>query len=446
MRVIIAGAGEVGGHAADVLSNAGHIVTLIDIDAEKLRAVGDRLDIRTLHGSCTHFSVLREAGAERTDLMIAATRIDEINLLSASVSKAAGVKKTIVRVHHTANFALKDTTYARQIGIDELICPEHLTSLAIAQTVRNPGSIAIEEFAGGQLLMQRFPVSKGAIAATRRLADLALPPGTRVATVDSDEAASLASASTVLQEGDFVTLVGEPGAFEAAVKLFARGKEKRSNIVVMGETSTAVWLCRALKSRVFSVRLFVDRRERATQLCEKLSHVTVIEADPTDADTIAEEHLERVDSFIAVTDDDERNVLACAQAKRVGAEQTIAIVQRGKYLHLLRHVGIDYAFSPRTDAVKAVLRLIDTGPIRSLATFAQDIAEVYQITPDPEAKVIGRDLRNIRMPADSMIAAIRRGDQVFVPGADAQVRAGDMVLVIGPRGAADELTDLFVNA
>ena len=446
MRVIIAGAGEVGGHAADVLSNAGHNVTLLDIDAEKLRAVGDRLDIRTLHGSCTHFSVLQEAGADRTDLMIAATRIDEINLLSASVAKAAGVKKTIVRVHHTANFALKDTTYARRIGIDELICPEHLTSLAIAQTVRNPGQIAIEEFAQGRLLMQRIPVVKGASSAGRKLADLTLPSGSRVATVDREESASLASASTVLREGDFVTLIGEPGAFEAAVKLFARGKEKRSNIVVMGETSTAVWLCRALKSRVFSVRLFVDRHERATQLCEKLSHVTVIEADPSDADTIAEEHLDRVDSFIAVTDDDERNILACAQAKRVGAEQTIAVVQRGKYLHLLGHVGIDHAFSPRTDAVNTVLRLIDTGPIRSLATFAQDIAEVYQITPDPDAKVIGRDLRNIRMPADSMIVAIRRGDQVFVPGADAQVRAGDMVLVIGPRGVADELTDLFVNA
>jgi len=181
MRVIIAGAGEVGGHAAEVLSDAGHNVTVVDLDAVRLQSLNDTLDVRTLVGHCAHFDVLQEAGADRCDLMLAATQIDEINMLAASMAKASGTKKTIVRVHHTANFSLRGTSYASQLGIDELICPEYLCSLAIARAVRNPGSIALEEFARGQLMMQRVDVQRAAPAVGRTLAELVMPVGVRVA-------------------------------------------------------------------------------------------------------------------------------------------------------------------------------------------------------------------------------------------------------------------------
>ena len=164
MNVIIAGAGEVGAHAAEALSLAGHGVTVIDLNANKLSELGERLDVRTLTGHCAHLDVLLEAGCDRCGLLVAATQSDEINLLTASLAKVAGVKKTIVRVHHTANFSLRGTRYAEQLGIDELLCPEYLTSLAIARAIRNPGSIALEEFSRGRLLMQRFQVS-GKVAA-----------------------------------------------------------------------------------------------------------------------------------------------------------------------------------------------------------------------------------------------------------------------------------------
>ena len=445
MNVIIAGAGEVGGHAAEVLSAAGHSVTVIDVSAERLRSLDDTLDVRTLVGHCAHFGVLHEAGVERCDLMIATTQVDEINLLAAALAKAAGTRKTIVRVHHTANFALRGMPYAEQLGIDELICPEHLTSLAIARTFRNPGFIALEEFGRGKLLMQRFAVADGAPAVGKKLSEVSLPTNTRVATVESSAGYAIAHADTAVVTGDFVTLIGASGAFESARKLFSKGKEKRQNIAIMGETTTAVWLCRAFKSKIFGVRLFVEGRERAEELSEKLTYVTVIEADPTDAATFTDEHIEKTDAFIAVTDDDERNILACAQAKALGVPCSVAVVQRTKYLHLFPHVGIDHAFCPRAVAVKAIQPLIDVGPIRSLAVFAEDAAEVYELRPSKRAKILGHELRNIKLPTQAMIAAIRRGDDAYVPGADDQVMTGDTILVIGPRGIADDLVKMFVN-
>ncbi|MCH7839979.1 MAG: Trk system potassium transporter TrkA [Planctomycetes bacterium] len=445
MNVIIAGAGEVGGHAAEVLSADGHNVTVIDLSPDKLRALGDTLDLRTLVGHCAHFDVLQEAGADRCDLMIAATATDEINLLSASVAKAAGAKKTIVRVHHTANFSLAGTPYAKQLGIDELVCPEYLTSLAVARSVRNPGSIALEEFARGRLMMQQITVSSEAPAVGKPLSDVALPQGTRLATVERDGRPLIADATTQIQPGDSITLIGKTEVFDAARKLFCKGKEKRITIAIMGQTAMAVWLCRAFKSKFFSVRLFVETHARAQELSDKLNHVTVLEADPTDATTFVDEHMERVDTFIGATDEDERNILASGQAKRLGVAQAIVIVQRTKYIQLLPHVGVDQAFSPRADAVKAILRLIGTGPVRSLATFAHDVAEVYQITPSKRSKVLGHELRNITLPPQSMIAAIRRQDEVHVPGADDQILAGDTILVIGPRNIGPALTNTFVT-
>lgn len=445
MNVIIAGAGEVGGHAADVLSAAGHNVTLIDLSAEKLQALDDRLDVRTLVGHCAHFHVLIEAGAAKCDLMIAATNIDEINLLSASVAKAAGARKTIVRVHHTANFSLRGTPYAAQLGIDELICPEHLTSLAIARMIRNPGAIALEEFAAGQLVMERIRVTEHAPSIGKTLSELSLPAGARVATVERSSGGIVADASTSIEVGDAVTLIGETAGFEGARSHFQRGKVKRIHIAIMGETPTAVWLCRALKDPVFSVRLFVEQRQRAEELAEKLSHVTVLEADPTDPDTFSDEHVDHVDTFVAATSEDERNILACAQAKTQKVATSIAVVQRAKYLRLVSHVGIDHAFSPRADAVKMILHLIDTGPVRSLATFAAGSAEVYEVRPSSRAKILGNELRNIQLPLQAMIAAIRRDDRVRVPGADDQIQAGDTLLVIGPVGIGAALRELFVH-
>ena len=233
MNVIIAGAGEVGAHAAEVLSSDGHSVTVIDLSLDRLQALGETLDLRTLVGHCAHLSVLKDAGVESCDLLLAATQVDEINMLTAAIAKAAGAKKTIVRVHHTANFSLRNSSYKQKLGIDELICPEYLTSQAIARTLRNPGSFALEEFGRGEIVMQRFAVSKDSSACGRELCELKLPLSTRVATVERESGASLADAHTLLEEGDLVTLIGKAKSFEPARKLFT----KERTIVC------CVWVC-----------------------------------------------------------------------------------------------------------------------------------------------------------------------------------------------------------
>jgi len=443
LNVIIAGAGQVGSHAAEVVSKAGHNLTVVELSEERLRTLDERLDIKTVHGDCTHMRLLREIGVEDCDLMIAATSVDQVNMLSAALAKVGGAKKTIVRVHHSAFFELRDSPAARAMGIDLMICPEYQTALEIARGLRAPGAIELEDFARGRIAMQRLTVDENTPAAEHTLAEVALPPGARVAIIERGADVFLARAGTRIEAGDVVTLIGELERFETARKVFQKGKLKHLNVVVMGGTSMAVWLSRALKSRLFSVRLFVADRARAEELAGKLDFLTVIHADPTDPAVFEEEHLGEADAFLAVDADDERNILACAQAKSLGAKTCIAVVQQLTYVHLLEHVGIDRAFSPQVIAARVISKMVDARTARPLATLADGVAEVYEVDATARSPVLGHALRNVQLPGGGMVAAIQRGEHVRVPAADDTIEAGDRLLVIAASGIEKDLSRLI---
>ncbi len=445
MNVIIAGAGQVGRYAAEVLGGTGHNVTVIDLQPSVLQALEDTADIRTLTGNAAHADVIRNAGGEDCDLFVAATNLDELNLLSAAVAKGVGARKCLARVHHSAYFEQKGLDYAAHLGIEQLICPEYVTAMAIARMLRNPGAMAVEDFARGRVELQRFVVEASAPATGVRLAELKLPRGVRLAVIERGEHAFLPDADSRPTEGDIVHLIGETSVIEQARRLFYTGKTKRKHVVIMGGPAIAVWLCRALKGRHFSVRLFETDPARAEELAQKLDHVTVIQADPTDPAQFEEEHIGSADAFVALTRDDEHNILGAAQAKTWGTAHCIAVVERSTYMHLLQHVGIDHAFSPRQVAAREIQSLIETRPVRCLASLAEGAADVYEVRPSANGPATDKALKNVKMPAHSIIAAIQREDGVMVPGANDTIRVGDTLIAIGPHGTEKEFRRLFAG-
>ncbi len=364
MNIIICGAGQVGSHTAEVLAQADNNITVIDINAPRLRRVEDTMDVATYLGNCAQADVLLEAGCADSDLVLAATSSDEVNLLAASIGKRVGAKKSIARVHHSAFYEQRGLQYMDHLGIDRLICPEYSTAQAIARTLRNPGALAIENFARGAIEMQEFAVSKKAPAVGKKLLDLSLPVGSRLAVITRKGGSFIPDGETEILVDDIVILVGNADVFQEARKLFYDEKTGRRRIVVMGGPSMGVWLCRALRDRDFSIRLFETDRPRAEELADKLSWVTVINADPTDPSVFEDENLSQADVFVALIDDDEQNILGCAWAKSMGVKQAVATVQRPNYFHLLKHVGIDHPFSPRRVAVKEIEHVVDESSMR----------------------------------------------------------------------------------
>ncbi len=445
MNIVICGAGEVGRHAAEVLGSAGHNITIIDRSAAKLAALEEVLDVRSLHGNATHAPVLAEAGCTDADVFIAATNADEINVVSASIAGALGSHRTIARVHHSAYFEGRDFDYQLHFGIDHLVCPEYATAVDIAQSLRSPGALAVERFAKGKIEIQQLHVSDDAPAVGESLVRIALPEGARVAAIERAGQAFIPDGETVIHAGDVVTLIGDVDVFKRAAKLFHTADERRKRVVIMGGTSMAVWLCRALRARAFSCRVVEKDRARAEELAEKLDWVTVLCTDPDDPDLFEQERVSQADAFLAVTRDDEHNILLAARAKSLGTSNCVAVLQRSTYMHLLQHVGIDKAFAPRVTAVNQILKLLDDGPVRHLASLAVGIADVYEVRvpTDSGNGVIGTPLRDVRFPSRAIIAAIQRGDDVHLPGGEDVMQPGDTVVVIGPTGFEKHLKKTF---
>ncbi len=444
MNIVICGAGEIGSHCAEVLAAQGHNITVIDQETETLSTLDDTLDVRNLVGNGAHADVLLEAGCAKADLVIAAMENDEINLLSGSIAKALGAEKVIARVHHSAYFEKRGLDYARHLGIDHLVCPEYSTALAIASTLRSPGSLAIEQFAHGQLEMQQFPVSASAKAVGQDLVSLKLPASSRLAVVERQGTPFLPNAQTIIEKGDIVTLIGESVGFDKARKLFDTETGRTLKVMILGGSSQCVWVCRALKDRGFSIRVFETDEDRAQVLAEKLDWCTILHADAVNTDALKDERVDLADAFLALTEDEERNILAAARAKTMGVKSAVALLVRPTYQHLLSHIGIDRSFSPRSTGVNEILRLLETGPVRHMATLAQEIAEVYEITvPIGAKKIVNQPLKEIALPENTMLAAIQRDDEVFVPGGNSEIEPGDVVIAIAPESARKPLRKLF---
>lgn len=444
MEIVICGAGEVGSYAAEELAEENHHITIVDTDLARLRHIEERLDIATFRGSCADAEVLREAGCADADWLLATTDRDEINLLTASIAKGVGAQHSLARVHHRAYFEQRGLDYTTHLGIDHLICPEHATARSIAKTLRNPAALAIEEFARGAIEMHQFTVSRTAPAIGVSLKDLALPEGSRLAAVTRKGGSFVPDATTVIERGDTIVLVANSGTFHDARKLFQDKAAGRRRVVVMGGGPMSVWLCRALRDRNVSIRLFETDRARAEELAEKLDWVTVIAADPTDRAVFEEEDLVRVDHFVPLLENDETNIVAAVIAKIRGVSHVVTIAQQSKLREVVYDIGVDKVLSPREVAAEEIKRLLDENPVRQLAELTGGVIDVHRVRVASRSPALGKPLHEIKLGPDLIIAAIQRHEHTFVPKATESILPGDELIVVGRHGHEAKLRRLFV--
>ena len=443
MRIVICGAGEVGSHAAEVLVRADHSVTVIDRNPDLLRRLGDTIDARTVGGNCARADILLDAGVEDADMLVAATDTDEVNLLTAAIGKRLGARKVVARAHDF-NFAdRRDYDYGRTLGIDHLICPEYSTAMAIAQNIRNPAALAVETFARGQVEMQQFEVADGCGAIGRPLADLSLPPGARLAAIVRDGSVTVPDSSSTVDSGDSVVLVADPPVYDAARRVFRETPKARRSVVIQGCTPMAEWVCRALRGRAFSIRVFDSDREKAERFAADLDWVTVLASDVNDATVFSEERISDADHFVALRDDDEDNIIAGVLAKLRGVDTVTVIVQRSTYLDSVFAIGLDRAYSPRTVAAKQIEEALDERAVKTISKLADGSVSVFRVRIGPQCDIAGQRLRTVKLTPDWSIIAVQRGDATRVPHADDELVPGDEVLVLGRTEHGDRLEEIF---
>jgi trk system potassium uptake protein len=443
MNIIICGAGKTGAHATEILAADGANVTVIDDNQALLEAVAESFDVATLLGDPATAKNLVTAGVDGADVVIAATEVDEVNLLCASTAAYLGADRTFAMLTHSTYLSRDILDYSNLLSIDSLICPAFSTARAIASHLRNPAAMKVERLAGHTIEVQQFEVTKGAPGIGRHLSDVKLPGGARLAAITREGTTYLPSGISTVDEKDEVLLVANTDVFHDARRVFRTKDSGRRSAVIMGGSPVAVWLCRALKNRGFSIRLFEIDAERASELADKLPWVTVIQADPTDPNVFTDEHIENADAFVALTND-EHNILSCAWAAGLGVKETYPVVSRRDYAPFVKAMGLNHTFSPGQLAVAEIQKRLKRKSLTKIASLTGDEMAIYRVRVGKDAPVIGKPLSELQLMPNCMVIVLEHDEHSgTVPSAHEILAERDVVFVVARQNFVDELRKLF---
>lgn len=431
MRVLILGGGTVGGSVAKRLGDQRCEVTIVERDAERAVWLDGELDARVLCGEASQASVLFQAGASSVDVCFALTGEEETNLLAGSVAKAMGARRSTARVYSPFFRDLTAFDYRRHFGLDRLLSLEYLTAMELARRIREPGAMLIEHFIGGELEMQDVLIARTSAATDRPLAELRLPSDVRVGAINRDGAVSIAAADDRIEVGDRVTLLGERTRVEEVKKLFQTQSVVRRNVVVAGGGETGLRVAAALEKRNYNVKILDSRRERCEFLAQTLKKTTVVFGDARRRSVLDEQRVGNADVFIACAGDDEDNIMACVEARELGAKFLAAVVDQPDYASVVGKLGIDEVVSPYEVIGRQVEGLMHTGAlVFHNSRLLGGSVDVLELEVERDSLATRLPLKDLGLPKPSLIAAVIRENAVLIPNATFEFRAEDSVLAL----------------
>lgn len=442
MYIVIIGLGEVGRHLLRVLEEEGHDIVAVDASSEAVRYVEDHHDVMTLQGYGASEATLEQAGAQRSDLVVAVTDHDEVNLIAALMGRQLGAKKTIARIQGNEWARTRQGVRYGLLGVDVTINPSVLVAQELVKVARSHGAVEVIDLAQDRIELVQVQMTEASRFLHRPLSSLPLPKDTLIAAIVRDGELFVPGGADVVLPEDRIYLLGRPSDIHDAEDLFTTKREARRACIAGGGV-TGEMVARSLAEEGAHVMIIESSRERAEQLSGSLEKVTVLHGDATDTRLLEEEEVGTYDLFAAVTSDDELNLMAALLAQRMGAARTAAIVHRPDYMSIYRQLGIDIVVSPRSVASDHILRYCRRTELKSLTALQHGQAEVLEMTAGKGCRAVGTPLKQLNLPRGALIGAIVHRDQVIVPRGENVVQAEDTVIVLTTAAARATVERLF---
>ncbi len=443
---MVVGAGEVGSYVAQILSEEGNTVAVVEVDDKKLYSISEELDVLAVHGSGSHPHVLREAGVAKADLLVAVTASDEVNLVACLLARQHGVERTIARIQ-ARNLREKNARELRDaMQVDTTIDPDEETAREIIDLLSNPGATDVTVMAEGEVIVVGAKLAEDAPLVNRSLSEIGeeLEPDWDflVAVLTREGKTQIPRADTTLAAGDLLRVVCKKRARATLLPLLGLDAGTHRRVMLLGGGRTAEILARRLSAQHAEVVLVEKNLARAQTLSEELDAVLVLEGDITDAELLASEEVGKFDAVIALTGKDAANILACLYAKSLGASETIAVLHNLALRTLLRDVGIDVALSPRTASANGVLRYVRGGVTQVATNLSGDFeimeVEVQNGSPADEATV-----NKLGLPKDVLIGAYVRDGKAQICRGRSQLRSRDHIIIFARPDTMDEVRHFF---
>ncbi len=448
MRVIVVGAGTVGSNIASHLTREHHDVVMMDRDPGKLGELEDHLDVQTFMGDgCDPVALRTAIGGEETHLLLALTEQDNTNLIMAYAAKKMGVKRVVARVRSRFYLNTADVNFRDPLGIDLLLSPEILTALEIAKFIENPAALAMATLAQGRVQLRTVLLSPFSLYSTKSLRELELPFGVLVAIIRRGKEIFIPGGDDTLMAGDHVTLIGLPEMIDQIHPDFDTEQETKVHesrrVAIAGAGETGLFLAEQLEARKHRVYLIDNNRSRLEQVAENLNKAVMLHGDCTNIQFLREEGIDSMDYFVAATGDDESNVMSALLASELKVSKTACLIDRPDYVRVVEKVGIDVALSPRIVAANRIMTLVKQGKIRSVTLLEDGAVEVTEYQALSRSAIVGKALKDVKLPKGTLIGAVVHGHQVTIPRGNDQIRPGDIVITVAASGATEELSQLF---
>ncbi|MGB0996734.1 MAG: Trk system potassium transporter TrkA [Pseudomonadales bacterium] len=449
MKILILGAGQVGGTLAESLAKESFDITLVDQDAARLRELGSRLDIQTIEGAASHPDVLQRAGADDADILVAVTSSDEVNIVACQICYSMFRTPTkIARIRSSAYLSQNTLFDKHHVPIDRLINPEQVVTDQITELLSHPGALEVLDFADGRVQLVAMRAYLGGPLVGQALSFLSehMPSvDTRVAAIFRRGQPIIPTGETVIETDDEVFFIAAREHITAVMGELRKAEKPYRRVIIAGGGNIGARLA-ADTEETYDVRIMEVNPQRAQNLADQLNQAVVIQGSATDRDLLLEENIDQCDAFCAVTDDDEINVMSSLMAKRLGVRQVVTLIGKTAYVDLVQGSEIDVAISPQQATIGTLLsyvRRADVARVHSLRRGAAEAMEAIAHGDKNSSKVVGRRISDIKLPAGATIGAIVRDNEVLIAHDDVIVASDDHVILFlvdkGQVGAVERL-------
>lgn len=443
MKVVIAGAGEVGTHLARMLTNEDHDIVLLDDSQEKLSKISNDVDLLTIPGSAHSFHDLKQTGLDKSDLFIAVTPFEERNVLACSMASYLGVGRTIARINNSEYLQERYKQKLNNLGIHELIYPESLAAKEIVASVKQTGTRQLIEFSNGKLLLLGIKVREKAPILNKTFEALSLEnQDILVVAINRDNVTIIPKGSDFIQAGDIVFFITTRSNQQHVFDLTGKKLFGVKNIMFYGGSRIAQKAVEKLGDQ-YRIKIIESDREKCEKIADRFENALVINGDGRNLDLLKEEGIEKMDAFVATTGNSETNILSCHLAKSFGVRRTVAEVENLAYMNLAEQMDIGTIVNKKLNAASYIYRFTLNAAISKVKCLTASDAEVFEFIAKAGARITEKPVKDLDFPGEAKIGGIIRGNNGHIAHGETQIQEGDKVVVFTLPSGIKKLERFF---
>ena len=445
MNIIIAGDGEVGFYLARSLTDLDHNNTVVDTHSELLKRLEKETDLLTIAGSSTSPQVLADANVGDCDLFVAVLHDESINLMSCVLAKRLKAKRTVARISNAELLAPKHRDMFREIGVDELVCPERIAAKEITNLLNNSVATEFFDFSGGLLTMYLIRLDSDSPVTGLSMQQLVQTYNTlqaRIVAILRNGETIIPHAGLVFQPGDLAYLISRPNQLDTIREVLGKDNVPVRRAMIVGAGRIGRYAAMAQEGRI-DITMIEESRQRCEEAAALLEKTLVINGDATDIELLKDEGLQDTDAFIAVTDSSETNILTCLHAKKLGVRRTIALVENTGFISLSQDIGIDTIINKKLITASYISRFIVRADAVRSKWLSGTNAELMEFNVGKWSPATRHLIRDLSLPKGATIGGIIRGNETILPTRDTQIKAKDKVVVFALPKVMEQVSKLF---